>query len=238
MKNAFLCLGFVCCTIFASTANAGPIGPVFPPPNGDTLVTSGLGIGFSGGKTFNFSALNVGSYSDLFWGPTSLLNGYNAGSKTQTLSSFTTSEAIYTGSTTLDGAFGFSTLATRTIVDLSGATFGLPPAGTLGSTGVLAAVTGDFSAQVQMEVLWNGAAPPGFNNPAPGWYATNDLYNVLNTEFAGTTTSFSGGFWYDAAAQTAVPVPPTLALAGMALVSLGTYAVRRRRQNTAIPSPA
>src|SRR5438067_12865868 len=106
MKNTCLCLGLVCCSIFAGTANAGLIGPVYPPPVGVTLVKSGPGLGFAGGRTFSYSALDFSSYLDLYWGPTSLLNGYNLGPLDQSLSSFTATEAVYTGSTTLDGVYG------------------------------------------------------------------------------------------------------------------------------------
>lgn len=231
MKDIYRCLAFLCCGVLAGTANAGPIGPVYPAPGGNSFSSTGTHLGDPGGKTFFYSNFDFSASSDLYWGLTSVLNGFNAGSTTQALSSFNSSLAVYTGTTTVDDSVGFiGGLQTETDIVLSGgATFQAPPAGTSGNTGVVALVTGDFSAHIQMYVHWTHLGLFGSSDPATGWYATNQLYNLLNTEFRGTTDSVSGAFWSDPPVAS-TPEPASLSLAGMGLVSLGAYALRRRSQ--------
>jgi hypothetical protein len=71
MKLAYC---YICLTIAAAClAYAGPTGPVYVPPGGDTFSSSG-NIGSAGGETFTFSNFNPSQFGSLWWGPTNAVS--------------------------------------------------------------------------------------------------------------------------------------------------------------------
>lgn len=245
MTKPIVLAGLVACLLVTS-AQAAIIGPVYPAPGGTTFSSSGAtSLGHAGGRTWNYSGLNPSQYTDLYWSiqslPNSALNGGNlagSGAQQQTLSSITPTQVILSGSTVFDLAWGENrTLSTRTVITgLTGGSFQSLPVGMAGSEGFAYKVnTGatSFSVNIEMQTFWNGGTPGGFSNPAPGWYATNTLYNLLNTRNSGTTTSAQGGLWYEELAPVeGVPEPASLAIWG-GLGIAGLVAARRRRKVTA-----
>src|SRR5215467_4374779 len=112
MKRTVACfIGMV--LLVAAGAHAAPVLVGFPPPGGVTVAsggsTSGTGNGEittlgSIGHTFTYTSLNpiAGGYTDLWWGPTSLLGPLSSisgpgTSQALTLQSITGNKAIFAG---------------------------------------------------------------------------------------------------------------------------------------------
>jgi hypothetical protein len=240
MTKPIVLAGLVACLLVTS-AQAAIIGPVYPPPGGTSWAPSGPGLGNTGGTTWTYSALNPSQYTDLYWSiqstPTSALNGGNfagLGAKQQNITSLNPGQVILSGTTVFDLSNGENrTLQTRTVITaLSGGSFQSPPVGMTGSEGfalnVNTAAT-SFSVNIEMQTFWNGGGYGGVN-PTAGWYATNTLYNLLNTRFNGTQTSVSGGLWYEELEQVqGVPEPATLTMFGLGALGLGFAGYRRRK---------
>lgn len=238
-KSALLAALVVCAA--ANGTHAAIVGPVYPAPGGTTFSSSGAAtLGHAGGRVFNYSGLDRSQYGDLYWGlqniANSVLNGGNIagpGAQQQSLSTV----QLLSGSTVFDLAFGDVTLQTRTaITPASPGILMFSPLGMNGSEGFAFKLNPgqtSFSVRIEMQTFWNGIAPVGFTNPAAGWYGTNDLYNMLNTRGAGTTTSAQGGLWYSELPPTnaSVPEPATLlAWSGFGLVGLAFRTLRRRQK--------
>jgi len=223
MKGAWLLV--LCAFVFsgASIAGAALIGPEWPAPGGTTYTTSG-GAGSAGGLTISYSGFDPSQYAELYWGPWegapigASLNGSTIeASEYMTLSTFSGNTATWTGSSTWSYFSGGQwhnnqAIDTRLTVTLS-PSMSFVDADPLGpSVGVLAQVTGDYTANLLFEACFFGT-----------WRPVNVGYNMYQTPpGVQTGLDFSGGYYH-----TPVPIPDAALLFGSGL--LGLLGIRRRK---------
>jgi len=178
------------------TPAAAIIGPVYPPPGGVDFATSGGQAGDPGGINFHFTNFDPGQFSELYWGPASadaVLLTLNGGPADDILafSSVSGNAAEWTGTSFYANAgVDVPTRFTLTITGLGANPF--VDAGSVGADpgiGVLADDSAglDFTANLLFEALVQGT-----------WQAVNTLPQPGG---GYTSTSFSGGFFYE---------PPTI----------------------------
>ena len=217
-SSTLAAIAAVAALAITTAASAVPTGPVYPPPGGVTFSGSGAAsAGDPGGRNFNFSTFDPGSFSELYWGassanlPAAGLDGilhpmsFAGVSGTQswweTTSNWTNPTTNVTTLETIRLLITITGLGTSPWVDAT--TVGLPAS--LGWV-VDNSSGGNFSANLSFIV------------PTEGGQALNALQ-----QFPGCSgnpcarSSFAGGFYY----VDPVPEPGTLALAGLGLIGLG-----------------
>lgn len=229
----------------APTALADPTGPTFPPPGGVIWTPSGAFPGEAGGENWGYSNFNfaAGNIASLWWGPTANAMGISlddgqsyTGSEILSFASFSGNSATWTGSSSLTWLHDHGSsavwhnnelMSVRYTVTLSGnATWVNPgPLAITGDNGVVANVTGDFTANLLAEGLmpvarggFGGGTVAGGPN---AWQPIDDAFNSYSTGGA-TGSTFGAGFWVQ-------PIPaPGAALLGV--LGLGMVGLVRRRR--------
>jgi hypothetical protein len=213
--------------LLAGNTQAAVTGPMYPPPGGVTLSSSGTGDANAGGATWTYSSFSPGDLSyGLYWGKSSTVpvglsldGGGISGLENMAFTGFAGNVATWNGQTSIyiSNGFGYtqnvvSTRFTLTVSDLSNAPINFVTPASVDITFPAAAnavipVTGNYKALRKFEVFYGG-----------NWQPAYDLYNSLNTDPARSTTkSFGAGFY--------VPEPTSLA----ALAVFALPLMRRRR---------
>jgi hypothetical protein len=212
-----------------TVTQAALIGAVYPPPGGNGLTSSGVGVD-PGGVTNTYTLTDPSQYSSLYFvidttfapdlyqvgnGPGTLT--YNAG-----LSNLASGILAFTGLTTINsGLYGNLATSTELLVTLSGGS-GLPliDAGSLGlPTGDGAALNvgaGPFTANFQFEM----------SNAHCVLEAASTCYASINGGGSGMSlqSDVTGGFYY--AAPVPLPAAAWLLLSGLG--SLGLLGRKRK----------
>jgi hypothetical protein len=213
----------------AGTTRAAVTGPMYPPPGGVTLVSSGTGDANAGGATWTYSNFAPADLSyGLYWGKSSstpvglsLDGGGISGGENMVFNGFAGNVATWSGQTSIfvSNGFGYSqnivsTRFTLTVSDLSNAPINFVTPASVDITFPSAAnavipVTGNYKALRKFEVFYGG-----------NWQPAYDLYNSLNTDPGRSAQkSFGAGFY----------VPEPTSLAALAIFALPL--MRRRCQS-------
>jgi hypothetical protein len=205
-----------------SFANAIPTGPLYPPPGGVTLSTSGAASAAdAGGKNFSFSNLNSSSFSDLYWGLAAPATaGFDGNVDTLSFVQVLGSTAIWqTTSSWFDPAnsVNYPSVTIQLQITLNGGPSWVSASslGLSSSLGVVANVSSGQNFSANVRFLGDGPNGSGIGITAlDNFEGTND-------------SSFSGGFYYDPPRSASVPDSgATITLLGMVVAGL---AVWRRR---------
>jgi hypothetical protein len=201
------------------SAHGQLVGPVYPPPNGNTYSSSG-NMETLTGATWSYGIDSPALYSALYWAPTEYAAGLDGGSPANmTLQSISGNVVTWTGTTTYEdspGSVPTGTYDTRLIVTaLSG--LGANPwvtGASVGQSGVpaLLNVTGAsaYSFNVSFSVLYDGS------------YVGLSTWENTSRD---TVASFGGGFYY-----APVPEPSTVLAGAMLLLPFGSGAFRQTRK--------
>lgn len=202
---------------------ATPVGPVYPPPGGVHLQTSGTSAGAAGGFNFIFSGFDASAFSALYWGPAragAVSAGLDGRTHGFSFRGFAGNQARWSSDAPLFDGFGnahsaqfFLTILTPGVAFIDPTTVGLSSAlGALvdDSAGL------DFTANLRFEAFDGAWKPLDAIQQPPGG-------------IAWTVSEFQGGFF-------AVPEPGSLALVLAAL--LGAHGLGGARRRPALPSAA
>jgi hypothetical protein len=185
----------------AAAATPPPTGPVYPPPGGVTLGSSG-DIGRAGGHTFTYSDLQLWRFDPLMWGvfgtdgaKLAMDGAIDAPGETLSYSSADSSLGAgllrFTGSAVLPGVGTFPTRVTIRPMTPAGAPLPLTDAAQAQlppGLGGVAVITGDYKANILFEVL-SGSS----------WVPAKDFFDAAPTspsQDGDLITSFGGGFYY------------------------------------------
>jgi hypothetical protein len=208
--------------------------PVTTPPGGVTLTPTGTNMVTAGGETWTFAGINLKLEQQLYWGPIPSTVGYpgpidlamdgtvdaidgEALSYNAVQPNLAAGKAYWTGTAPFNGAT-WATRFTLTVTNSAGTSpIPLLDAAGLGisNAGAVVHVTGDFRANLLMEV-----APPStgvFATPVPQYDAA-----IPHTD-KGLLSSFDGGFY--------VQQPALIALPAMANGAYGGYTTATYLQN-------
>ncbi len=215
-----------------STASALDInGPDWPTPANPTWTPIGTNPALNGGVTWNYSNLDMGAVDQLWYGlnPTYLpevsLNGVYVNDALVLSGIISSTQARWTGSSQIyarvSSSFNWYTVPVRFTMTLTGTgTSGFISATDLqsidatfdNSIGVVAPITGDFSANFLYEAYWQGT-----------WYSVDYLFDMLETSQSHhyNVSHGTGLYWTEKSIPvTAIPEPLTCVL-----VAIGSIAV-------------
>lgn len=198
-RHLFMATAVSLVVMVASKVDASQIvGPGYPPPNGVTLSDSG-DAGRAGGRTWGFSAVDLTGLFALYWGPSSpiqmALDGVvDSPGETLTFSAFTSTSAVWEGTSTIHLAFGGPTPAySRLALGLSGSAV-FADVGSIGisnGNAVVASVTGDFAVNLLFEASLDGVSY------APVLDLVDGLSTVPPTSGGGAITNCASGYWWE-----------------------------------------
>jgi hypothetical protein len=235
-RTAAMAISAVLSTCLLTTsAWASLSGPVFPAPGGTTFSSTGTSSGGSGGSTLNYSAIQVGTFTSLYWAP-------QAGSVQLTLTGsapvtlnydpttsnlpggvarWTASGVAYTNPNpgTQQGPLNVRFTITQASPSTSALVAAPPDISAVGAAENVIPTAGAFS----LNVLFEAQYPPGSGT----WVPVDTLPQPAGTS-NNVQTDFSGGFYYQLAQRA-----PALGLTGavgltLLLSAVGVAALRRR----------
>ncbi|HYE03671.1 MAG TPA: GC-type dockerin domain-anchored protein [Phycisphaerales bacterium] len=189
-------LASVVVLVFTAAAPAQLQGPVFPPPGGVTFAGTGL-AGSAGGRTLNYSAVDVAQFGTLLWGPASAtaVQVALASAHPLTALNYSAADSALPGMARWTGSVVYSppqaapqTVPVRfTLTQLTPAPYLLTaPAAISGSGAVVDVLAGgsSFSVNILFEAFYGGQ-----------WTPVNALQQLPGDP--ATRTSFSGGFFWE-----------------------------------------
>ncbi len=212
--------------------------------NGYTFASSG-NPGRTGGLDYEFSAINLGDYSRLYYGPAPVSTTWAVGaamdgaaSTPEELMNLSLGDsdlingiARWTGSTRVwhrtGGTWGWSNVYLRytmRVTDLGGSALSLIDAvtepeidATNNGVGAVLDVTDLGVSAFRANHLFEAALTPG------AWSPLLNLYDALETQGQNARTSLDTGFWYEA---NVIPAPGAVVLGALGCSLLGM--IRRR----------
>ncbi len=218
------------------------VGPIYTPPGYGTLISSGTGAAFAGGRTRTFSGLNLAATANLYYGIKNDLDisGFSMdgtfidGGEIFRFSSVSGNSIIYTGSTLMQfWNHPTFTSPTRLTLTFSGTGAIVQDAVTVGLSNAMADVGALWLAQSDFSVnLLVEATVPPFDANSGNYEPGNDLFNRLGDSFNSTGTSIDAGFYFENVAA----VPEARTWLTMGVVALGAIGVSVLRRHRKLPS--
>ncbi len=179
---------------------SGPTGPVYPPPGGVNVTSSG-GIGLPGGLTWSYSGFDQVGWTQMVWGsstPPALAFDGNIDQPGETLAvssadtDLATGLVVWTGHATINVSGNDLDLPTRLTMKVTSGAQPVPlmdpsAVGFDPQRGGLVPVV-DASTTYSVNLL--------FEADYNGWTPALALFNSLSTNGSIVREEFSGGFWY------------------------------------------
>jgi hypothetical protein len=212
----------VAVAIAAVTISAGAAltGPDYPPPGGVDFSYTGSSAADPGGLTLYFANFDTTKFSQLFWGSAGAVSSrlgvtYGAASELMNFSGAGGPTAEWRGTAYYYNS-GNQLVSTETWLKVTA--YGAP----------------DFYWTLVPEVGYVLDNSAGKNFSVNLQFLARDSYGslvALNSipHEGGSASSFSGGFWYEAA--TPVPEPATYLAGALLLVPFGARLLRRNRES-------